>query len=56
MGHSDLHVFRGQMTGTSVEGVSEDLSIDADCTVDWCGRNGMVVHAGKTKAMLASTV
>ena len=44
------------MTGTSVEGVSEDLSIDANHTVGWCGRNGMVVHTGKTKAMLVSTV
>ena len=44
------------LTGTSVEGVSEDLLIGANRTVGWCGRNGMVVHTGKTKAMLGSTV
>ena len=44
------------MTGTSVEGVCEDLSIDANRTVGWCSRNGMGVHTGKTKAMLVSTV
>ena len=43
-------------TGTSVEGVCEDLSIDANRTVGWCSRNGMVIHTGKTNAMLVSTV
>ena len=44
------------VTGTSVEGVAEALSIDANRTVGWCGRNGKVAHTGKIKAMLVSTV
>ena len=44
------------VTGTSVEGVSEDFSIHANRTIGWCGRNGMVVHTGKTKARLVSTI
>ena len=43
------------VTGTSAATISQDLNTDIAHIVEWCSNNQMVVHTGKTKAMLVST-
>ena len=43
------------VTGTSAATISQDLNTDIAQLVEWCSNNQMVVHTGKTKAMLVST-
>ena len=54
----NLHMYAGDttvyVTGQHVEEVIDDLNIVADNIFEWCHKNKLTVHKGKTEAIIMS--